>query len=725
MSPHVPRKRLQSQSPPAELKAARKKTLASVTPRRPTLFDDLDATGSVTGRLSKSASLKLLQASDEDDSSSLTSLSDAVFEDVPLEKRGRPDSAEVSDDEDIEFEDVPAADLPIPSGDLKITLHRDTRIDLTNPFGTKKSATKRERLVRISTHKVHVQCLLWHNAVRNSWLCDQEVQAILISHVPVNLWDEIDRWKRNSGLEERPVQPVHSAAKSKTRGKGKGKAPVERPSRDWGAAALRLEKGAVDTSHGDPLLRLMKVLVAWWRKRFQLSASGLRKQGYMSLERLDKVTRGFRSGEVDSSKYGEKIKNLDEFRIAAQGLSGSRDVGAQLFTALLRALGIEARMVASLQPVGFGWTKFEEADPEKEESNNGPKPGNLEIPASTRHTSNDRASRNKVGSSTAMEVDELDPEDEFHDSDDDSVGGFELLPPPTPTKRLYDKGLECPHFWTEALSPVTHKYLPIDAVVKGVIGSSRELIESFEPRGSKADKAKQVMAYVVGYSPDGTAKDVTVRYLKRQVWPGKTKGFRTPLQKVPVYNRHGKVKRYEEFDWFKAAMSGYVRGTKQHPFTEIDDLEDATDLRRAIPEKKEVKEGEETLQYFKTHAEYVLERHLKREEALLPNASPVRVFRNKGRGGQVNEDMVFLRSDVVQVKSAETWHKQGRAPIAGEAPLKRVPYRAATINRRRELAEIEASTGEKALQGLFSFEQTDWIVPDPIQNGIIPKNEYG
>jgi xeroderma pigmentosum group C-complementing protein len=73
----------------------------------------------------------------------------------------------------------------------------------------------------------------------------------------------------------------------------------------------------------------------------------------------------------------------------------------------------------------------------------------------------------------------------------------------------------------------------------------------------------------------------------------------------------------------------------------------------------------------------------------------------------------------------ETWHKEGRAPIDGEEPLKRVPYRAATTNRRRELAEAELASGGKVLQGLYSRAQTNWIIPPPIQNGVIPKNSFG
>lgn len=42
-------------------------------------------------------------------------------------------------------------------------------------------------------------------------------------------------------------------------------------------------------------------------------------------------------------------------------LKGSRDFGAQLFTALLRALGIETRLIFSLQPLGFNFGKQEDA----------------------------------------------------------------------------------------------------------------------------------------------------------------------------------------------------------------------------------------------------------------------------------------------------------------------------------------------------------------------------
>lgn len=760
MPPYVPRKRTRSGSHSSGNgdSKQRKKTNATriAPPRKPTLFDDLDATSTPRASANASSSAKIVDSSD-DGSSSLSSLSAADFEDVPLTNRLKlrvEDAASEEDEDDgLEFEDVqtPLTTLqsePIPSGDLELTLTKDTRISLTNVLG-KKGPSKLERRVRLATHCVHVQFLLWHNAIRNSWLCDPEVQGLLISHLPPRLWDEVDRWRRNSGLEI-PQEPPkkHAPARVKRKGKQKEKNNIteERASREWSGAAQQLERGAIDLSHGDPLFRLMKALSAWWKQRFRVTAPGLRKLGYMSLERLDRLTKAYVGQESDTLRFGERIESLEEFKTCAQDCTGSRDVGSQLFTALLRAIGLEARMVANLQPLGFGWNKLEDAEPENEnpgpnspsskvtgdprtnkvsstESKKPPKPRN---PRESKNPTVSRSRPRQTSQRTRKPVLEESSDSELlpDESDDSSVVE---IPQIAPKKKVptFDKDLDFPHYWSEVLSPVTSRYMPVDPIVKPVVAAKRELVELLEPRGAKADKARQVMAYVVGFSQDGTAKDVTVRYLKRQMLPGRTKGMRIPIEKIPVHNRNGKVKRYDQYDWFKEVMRGYGKGSKKHPITDADEEEDATDLKPARPEKKEVKDGDETLQYYKQSKEFVLERHLKREEALVPKAKAVKTFRMKSKGNDTKSEPVFSRKDVVQVKSAETWHKQGRAPKPGEEPLKRVPYRAATTNRRREIAEAEAVTGEKVLQGLYSFDQTDWIIPPPIRNGIIPKNEYG
>lgn len=770
MPPIVPRKRLHQSSSPTALTgdgSAKKTKRAEPSPsyprRKPTLYDDLDA-----GATSDPKNL-LSAFGDQDSASSLSSLSDDDFEDVPLAKRQENttasennDAGDHDDDDDIEFEDVeaPAQQVsagPVPSGDLELTLTRDTRVSLINTFADKKGPTKRERRVRNATHCVHVLSLLWHNAVRNSWLCDPEVQATLLSHLTPKLWEQVDRWRRSSGLDkaalEKPPPKRNGKANGKAKAKGSSKTKKHAEvgdHRDWGEAAELLEEGAVDMSHGDPLFRLMQYLAPWWRKRFRVDAPGLRKWGYMALERLDRVTKAHKMEPQGSDRFGEAIRSLEDFRAAARDCRGSRDVGAQLFTALVRAIGLEARMVTNLQVLGFGWSRFEDAEPEPEieETGNASLKGNAQRKAESltpssavshdqslttpqkskrnggaavkgTHLANGTRSTSTHGDTDMLKL-------EYSDSDDDdSVVELAVVSKRPPPVKKYDTDLEYPHYWTEVLSPVTRKYLPVDPVVKFIIATNRELTEAFEPRGAKADKSRQVMAYIIGFNHDGTAKDVTVRYLKRKLMPGRTKGVRMPPEKIPVRDKNGKVKRYEHFDWFKTAMSAYRRGTNSHPLTQVDQEEDTNDLTPAQPEKKPVKEGEETLQYYKQSTEFVLERHLKREEALKPRAKPVKTFKNKSKGGNVEEEDVYLRTDVLNVKSAETWHKQGRAPIPGEQPLKRVPYRAATINRKREIMESEAKTGKKVLQGLFSIEQTEWIIPPPIKDGIIPKNDYG
>lgn len=765
MPPFLPRKRLRTPTPEAGPSNSNPKTkgqgkTVATTPRKPTLFDDLDAGTAKKRTAAQNKALLEKLAIDDDDESSLSSLSEDEFEDVPNAKRQVTDEDLDEEDEDIEFEDVhthavPGPSGPEPSGDLELTLRKDTRVSLTNPLGTKKGPSKIERGIRVATHQIHVQMLMFHNAIRNAWLCDKELQQILVKQLPPMVVQGVEKWKRDSGFaqKEQDIPKGNGKAKGKT---VKGKKPDARSQRDWGEAAERLENGQINISGGDPIFRILKLLIQYWRQRFRITAPGLRKLGYMSLERLDEETKSFNKDPHDSERHGERIRDIDEFRQCAKVLEGSRDVGAQLFTALLRSLGIEARMVANLQPLGFGWSRNEEAlekDPRKlkekkpamDEETSGNDDASEEEEKKTKPVNDKRktvfkpskpskptkkpAKRGLQGNGlqdTPIDLSDSELSDvPSEEHDDDSVIDVTPAKQRTQPSKPYDKDLLFPHYWTEVLSPVTNTYTAVDPVVFHIIAMNPELLAKFEPRGARADKAKQVTSYIVGHSQDGTAKDVTTRYLKRQMWPGRTKGNRIPVEKIAVHNSRGKVKRYDEYDWFKTVMSGYVRGTKEHPRTEVDDHEEATDLKAVKTEKKEVEEGKETLQSYKSSPEFVLERHLKREEALLPGAMHVKLFTIKGKGQETSEEKVYLRKDVVSCKTMETWHKEGRAPKEGEEPLKRVPYRAATTNRRRELAEAEQATGEKMLQGLFSWDQTGWIIPPPIENGIIPKNNFG
>lgn len=733
--------------------------LSKTVETKPTLFAAADKLNTPQKTLQENR--KFLEKFDtSDDGSSLSdNNSDSDEEPLPHSKRRKLDRAEEEkgdDDDEVDWED--AIDHPRESssaapagisGDLELTLDESSRTigSLTNPHDQKKGPSKIEREIRMSTHRMHVQFLLFHNLIRSRWACDKEAQETLVAQLPEQIKIQIDKWRVDSGLkpEKMMAQPKKPVGRHR---KGNKKSLQERLQREWGKPAGRQEKDEPNMSSGDPIIRLLKFLSAYWKKRFTITAPGLRKDGYKPLAVTEQEIASWRKDKHIPEEHGEHIDGVKAFRNAARTCEGSRDLGAQLFTALLRGLGIEARLVASLQPLGFGWNKNEEAYTRKEKTMRKPKAvGNGELDVSEEESGGDllssakapraraktrqpnQSSKRKRESRGAREspIDlSEDTDTSVSGTDDDDDESLVDVTPQLPKKKhnkKYDLDLPAPNYWVEVISPITYHVYPVDPLVSKIpIVTSPEYLSQFEPRGARADKAKQVFAYVIAYSADGTAKDVTTRYLKRHVWPGRTKGVRMPIEKIPVYNRKGKIKKVEVYDWFKTVISGYQRPHLKR--AAVDDLEEEKDLKPASSEKKKANVREDTLQFYKTSAEFVLERHLRREEAIKPASMPVRTFIS-GKGDETKEEPVFRRQDVEVCRTGESWHKEGRAVKPGEQPMKMVPIRAVTLTRKREVEEAERDSGEKQKQGLYARGQTDWIIPPPIENGRIPKNAYG
>ncbi|MCJ1227444.1 hypothetical protein MMC12_004099 [Toensbergia leucococca] len=757
MPPFIPRKRRRSISPLHESPAPK-------SVKRPSLFDTLENPRTLATIQDNKKFLDELDGSGTE--TSLSDISSCEFEDAVPSGKPRSIYPEEDEDEDeADWEDAiqpNTSNTPVAkiSGDLEISLNQGARIgSLTTSLNRKKGPSKVERQIRTFTHCMHVQFLLFHNLIRNAWVSDEKVRTLLVNQLPAGVKKEIEKWRTASGIDVEPRDGIHASPKGATR-KRRGNSGNDdaRSQRDWGKPAIRQESGVPDLSRGDPLLRLLKILAAYWKKRFAITAPSLRKQGYKSPASLKADVASFQNDKYDPSQHGERIADLLAFTEYAKTCEGSRDVGAQLFTALVRGLGIQARLVVSLQPLGFGWSKGEdavvrrkkvpndlEANPTGNAEGDGggtstveeDSSGDVEVtkPAASR-VSNIRASRMFEISSEHKKKgrgQKDEPVDHFHESgdahndlledDEDSIVDVTPLTPRRMPDMNYDEDMPFPTYWTEVISPITSEVIPVDSLVlTPAVTTKPELFARFEPRGAKADKAKQILAYVVAYSNDNTAKDVTTRYLRRHMWPGKTKGVRLPVEKIPAHNKRGKIKHYEDYDWFKNALSGYRRPQKMR--TLADDLEEAKDLKALRPEKREAKGGEETLQGYKSSANFVLERHLRREEAIPPSAKPVKTFVT-GKGDNAKEEPVFKREDVMICRTGESWHKEGRQVKAGEHPMKMVPVRAVTLTRKREVEEAERDGGEKLKQGLYALDQTEWIIPPPIENGIIPKNAFG
>ena len=733
MPPFVARKRQASTPPESSQRSAKKAKQASQR-------NSSSTTASVA---EKKQFLESIASSDE------SSFSDADSDDF---EDALPDTSYPqipSEDENADWEDAignrasnsvaKPLQLPATGGNLELTLGGNEE-QAALKDGKKKGPSKIERQIRISTHCMHVNFLMWHNTLRNVWVSDKKVHEILLAQLPAQIMEVIEQWRRDCGDALPSVDANQTKSKPKSNGKAR-KQVTKQKQRDWGGEAERLEDGASNLSRADPTLRMLKYLGRYWNKAFQVTAPGLRKHGYKSNKMLKEQMASFNSGDHDCEHHGERIPSINAFRDCAKRREGSRDVGAQLFTALCRALGLEARLVANLQPLGFGWNKLEEAHSKKakvEESSDSEEfleddidlkkdkgAAGKSMPSSSKVRSSKGSERSLQGTTKDFPLDLAESSD-LSDIVSESEASIVDITPQIKRRiiKRYDRDLAFPTFWTEVISPISFKVYPVDSMLLlAAPATNDDHLAVFEPRGAKADKARQMIAYVVSHSPDGTAKDVTTRYLKRHMWPGKTKGMRMPVEKIAIYNRKGKVIRYVEHDWFKTVMGSYNRPINLR--TQVDDIEDANDLKPAKIEKKEVKDGEESLQYYKQSAEFVLERFLRREEAFLPNTKPVKTF-SSGKGDKAKEEPVFLRSDVVACKTEESWHKEGRRPIANVVPLKHVPIRAVTITRKREIEDLtRRNNGVKPTQPLYSKKQTEWIVPPPIENGVIPKNAYG
>lgn len=796
MPPFVPRKREHSPATQTPLNHVETSKPARKASRfKPSIFDTADAP--TTAARTAEETKKYLESLDQDEESDEPSDVDSdEFEDVvpPAAKKLKVtnDDQEGNEDEVVDWEDAISAgpsnqeQIEPEIGDIDISM-KDDGTGYIEPLVSlatgKKAPSKRERQIRMLTHCLHVQMLLWHNTVRNSWINDKQVQKSLVDNLSEGVKREVKRWRESMGM----LTPKELAAKNReaARKNAKGRKMGKGRERDWGTDATHAEPGVSSLSQGDPLLRLLRVLAAYWRKRFAVRAPGLRKKGYMPLRRLRDNIRDWEKDHNDVEEFGERIESREAFRELAKKCEGSRDVGAQLFAALLRGLGIETRMVANLQPIGLGTSKAEEADPKRtkkekkeylkatekvdtdeakaglkknargsgrEAGSRNPTRGSITKPITLDGSDLDsglseppsdveiqkvhgqaRADTlrpvraNKTNLSTPNDSESSpavsDAAIDILEDDTDDLSVMDITPAKPKPNKKYDHDMAFPTYWTEVLSTVSNKYIPVDPIVLSTIASTDELLQTFEPRGKKADKAKQVIAYTIAFSSDGSAKDVTVRYLRKHQMPGKTKGQRMYPEKVPVYNKRGKVKKYEDYDWFRTVMSMYDRPEAKR--TAADDLEDQTDLKVFKPGKEAKEVEKESLQWYKQSAEFVLELHLRREEALIPGSEPVRTF-TAGKGDKATTHNVFRRDDVVICKTTESWHKDGRAVKIGEQPIKYVPTRAVTLGRKREIESSLRETGQKAMQGLYSPSQTDWIIPDPIgPDGKIPKNAYG
>ncbi|KAM0126703.1 hypothetical protein ACHAO1_009935 [Botrytis cinerea] len=431
---------------------------------------------------------------------------------------------------------------------------------------------------------------------------------------------------------------------------------------------LRPRKDLSQFSQAESLKKGLDMVAVLWRTRFQITKRGLRRALWADNE--DDIKNYKLPDDADASY--EKA----DFRKAATELKGSRDSGAQLFCALLRSADVEARLTCSLQPLSFttGGPSMPKPPKPKARPTIPPPPTSSPGPSNSTLLSNPRSRLGHPGAA-GYNIPIINPAP---------------LPPPTPKAKPIRES-PFPIFWVEVLDFAHQKWIPIDPLVTESISKPR----SFEPPLTDKENA---LSYVLAFSSDSSARDVTRRYAKAP----NSKTRKQRIESMPGGQK-----------WWNKVLSHYSRGWK----TDVEQIEDgelaALEGREPMPKN---------VQDFKDHPVYALERHLRRNEVIVAERESGKVATGNANASGIKKlENVYRRKDVHTCKSADAWYRLGREVKMGEEPVKVVPSR----NTRKPDFADEEEREERAGTALYTQLQTELFIPPPIVNGRVPKNSFG
>ncbi|KAJ0166174.1 DNA repair protein rhp41 [Colletotrichum tanaceti] len=553
------------------------------------------------------------------------------------------DDEEEDDDEELKFENVDFAAMQ-PETDarketrtltLNLSEHGDTKAGTQKRTMKRKPITKEEKERRISIHRMHLLCLILHCALRNRWCNDEQAQRSLrplLTKKTINY------------LTPGPSLPQFGQTES-------------------------LKSGLQQAG-------------SMFKSKFQITERGLRRPLWAEdPKHLDNYEL---SANMDS------CLNRSDFRDAARKLCGSRDVGAQLYCALLRSVGVRARLVCSLQPLSF-----------IHGGPNLPKPRSSETPMEptredkiTAQLSRYRAVADESPSSASGLT------SPFRRLGHPNAAAYQLPLPSTPPPAT-QKSKETPRrirespfpvYWVEVLDVGHQKWQPVDPLVTNSIWKPKAL----EPPATDKENS---LTYVLAFDNDGTVRDVTRRYAK--AYTAKTRRLRIETA----------VERGDR--WWRKALEPFALLWP----TDLDQIEDielnATEEREPMPRN---------VADFKNHPVFALERHLRRNEVLIPESQPAGTV---AAGSRAPLEKVYRRKDVRIARSRDKWYRMGREVRPMEVPVKFLPRRSNT--KPGDYVDDGYGGDERNAAGtpVFTQEQTEVYHAPPVVNGRVPKNKFG
>ncbi|KAF5380650.1 hypothetical protein D9757_007020 [Collybiopsis confluens] len=695
-----------------------------------------------------------------------------------------PDDGE-SDDE-IDWEEVPVPDHPSHDQPLmEIVLRPNNEVE---ELARKRLNTMSyaERMLRINCHKIHTVLLLISARIRNKWLNDELLHARLLSLTPIQLQNSFSL--------------IHSSRVPEAALRGRMfENAVTRLAEWWSEEFFEVaDEGHIRNNTFDWMNQRLQTLVPGFEEVFQAALAPKEEPNHYSKysakgkqKEQSPPSTGplFDSNDLDLledilDNSLETIKSPKSLMKHALMQSGSRDISAQLFTALCRALGIPARLVVSLQSVPW---KASIGRQQKKTKKAAGKPGRGKGKEKSEEQEEQEELIPTVFASGSSSKDYFSGEaGKGRRLDDAPDMGIEKAKPPVKLRKSKTKGYvlgagpgpiankpkkvarDDPHktpptYWAEVFSRADSRWIPVDPI-RGYVNKRQVFDPSPSSSNSSSSAGDNRLLYVIGFEEDGYGRDVTRRYARE---------FSAKIAKVQGGSgSEGRARMH----WWESVVALVTR-----PFRlNRDDMEDSEF------ETAQLMEGMPTsIVGFKDHPLYVLPRHLKQHEAIYPPPAPAE---NSGSSsphfrsgkastpsytpelGKFRGEAVYSRSSVISLKSPENWlRSEGRRVKEGEVPTKYAKIRASTIGKRREVEMIKASmreaqvqantkgngkevgadatdtlriyvdeledggggggarvgSGADVMQGLYARHQTELYIPDPVVNGVVPKNRFG
>ncbi|KAK6205658.1 uncharacterized protein RJT21DRAFT_118180 [Scheffersomyces amazonensis] len=435
---------------------------------------------------------------------------------------------------------------------LVFTLDSNTN-EVVSPKRKVNIVSKEERERRRRVHKCYVLMMIIHGAIRNSWLNDFSITNSIKESVPPLV---IALVNQDSSSDNDMVKSRRFL---------------------------------------DGIQKLMLI----YSQKFRVISQGIIRKDWHELNLRQPNT--------------ERV-TLARFKRLVLNSRGSRDIGAQGFVLLLRSIGLNARLIFSLQPPDF--TSITSNTDNKDistESENGSGPKTMTPRVAAANNKSRILHQYRSGESTSKKEQSI----------------FKDAPYPV--------------FWAEVWNKYSKKWVSIDPIVnRSIEVVSMRSKSKFEP---PLTETRNQLTYVIAYDRLGGVRDVTRRYCKFL-------NARTSKKRIYSFSD-------EDMHWYERVLK-LTSSVIRRSLSKIDILELKEFYNRDLVEGMP-----NNLADFKNHPIYVLESQLKQNEVIHPRTE-IGTFKS-GKGGI---QPVFKRSNVHQLKSSRAWYMNGRVLKIGEQPLK-------------------------------------------------------